>query len=61
MRYQIFVQSHNNNGYRASVLGIPNCAAEGATEAEAVAKAKEALSQRKKRPRKRRPNDSLHS
>ena len=45
MKYQIFVQNQNNNGYRASVLGIPDCVAEGATEAEAVAKAKAALSQ----------------
>ena len=45
MQYQIFVQQQDNNGYRASVLGIPDCVAEGATEAEAIANAKAALSQ----------------
>lgn len=45
MQYQIFVQQRDNNGYRASVLGIPACVAEGATEAEAIANANAALSQ----------------
>lgn len=45
MTYQIFVQHQTTNGYRAFVLGIPDCVVEGTTEAEAIAKAKVALSQ----------------
>jgi predicted RNase H-like HicB family nuclease len=45
MTYQIFVQSQPETGYVASVIGVANCVAEGDTEEEAVAKAKEALSQ----------------
>ncbi|MBI1761085.1 MAG: type II toxin-antitoxin system HicB family antitoxin [Acidobacteria bacterium] len=45
MSYQIFVQNQLHNGYQAMVIGLPDCVAEGVTEEEAVAKAKEALSQ----------------
>ncbi len=45
MTYQIFVQSRPETGYLASVLGVPDCVAEGDTEEEAVDKAKEALNQ----------------
>jgi predicted RNase H-like HicB family nuclease len=44
MTFQIFVQSEPEQGYVASVIGIPNCVADGATKEEAVAKAKEVLS-----------------
>lgn len=45
MTYQIFVQGQPENGYAASVIGIPECVANGDTEEEAINKAKEALSQ----------------
>lgn len=45
MTYQIFVQHQSNNDYQAMVIGLPDCVAEGQTEEEAVAKAKEALRQ----------------
>jgi len=45
MIYQIFVQSRPETGYIASVIGIPDCVAEGDTEEEAIAKVKEALNQ----------------
>ncbi len=44
MTFQIFVQNQPEQGYVASVVGIPNCIAEGETKVEAVAKAKEVLS-----------------
>ena len=43
MTYQIFVQNQSHNDYQATVIGLPDCAAEGSTEEEAVAKAKESL------------------
>lgn len=43
MSYQIFVQNQLHNGYQAMVIGLPDCVAEGETEEEAVAGAKEAL------------------
>jgi predicted RNase H-like HicB family nuclease len=45
MTYQIFVQSQLHKGYQATVIGLPNCVAEGQTEEEAVARAKETLSE----------------
>lgn len=45
MTYQIFVQNQSHNGYLATVIGLPDCVAEGQTEEEAVAKAKATLSQ----------------
>ncbi len=44
MTFQIFVQPRPEQGYVASVVGIPGCVAEGETKEEAVAKTKEALS-----------------
>ncbi len=46
MQYQIFVQSQNQNGYVAAVIGMPDCTAEGRTEDEAVNKTKAALEER---------------
>ena len=43
MQYQILVQSQDQNGYLASVLGMPECVGEASTKDEAVAKAKAAL------------------
>lgn len=45
MTYQIFVQNQFNNGYQATVIGLPDCVVEGQTEEEAVAKAEESLRQ----------------
>ncbi len=45
MTFQIFVQQRPEQGYLASVVGIPDCMAEGETKEEAVAKAKEVLNQ----------------
>jgi predicted RNase H-like HicB family nuclease len=44
MTFQIFIQNQPEQGYVASVIGIPDCVAEGATKEEAVVKAKEVLS-----------------
>ena len=41
--FQIFVQSQFEKGYVALVIGLPDCVAEGKTEEEAIANAKEAL------------------
>ena len=43
MQYQIFVQNRSGNHYVATVLGVPDCVAEGPTKAQAVEKAKAAL------------------
>ena len=43
MQYQIFVQSHAEQGFVASVVGMPNVSVEGLTEDEAIAKVKMAL------------------
>ncbi len=43
MTFQIFVKPRLETGYVASVIGIPDCVAEGETKEEAVAKAKEVL------------------
>lgn len=43
MQYQVFVQSHPERKFVASVVGMPNAIAEGETEEEAVAKVKAAL------------------
>jgi len=45
MQYQVFVQSQADTTFTASVVGIPNCVAEGTTKEEAIAKAKLALKQ----------------
>ncbi|MEP7339523.1 MAG: type II toxin-antitoxin system HicB family antitoxin [Acidobacteriota bacterium] len=46
MQYQVFVQNQSNNGFIASVIGMPDCLAEGRTEEEAIEKAKAFLSSR---------------
>lgn len=46
VQYQVFVQSQSDQSFLAAVLGIPDCVAEGQTEEEAIAKAKEALQAR---------------
>lgn len=43
MQYQVFVQSHPDKKFIASVVGIPNCTIEGSTKEEAIALAKAAL------------------
>lgn len=43
MQYQVFLQSHTQQRFVASVVGIPNLSVEGTTEAEAIAKIKTAL------------------
>ena len=43
MQYQVFVQSHTDNKFIASVIGIPNSTVEGSTKEEAITLAKAAL------------------
>jgi predicted RNase H-like HicB family nuclease len=43
MQYQVLVQSHTENKFIASIIGIPNSTVEGATKEEAVFVAKAAL------------------
>jgi predicted RNase H-like HicB family nuclease len=43
MQYQVFVKSHSDKYFTASVMGMPSVAVDGDTEAEAVANAKAAL------------------
>lgn len=43
MQYQVFVQSHPERRYVASVVGIPNSTVEASTRDEAILKAKVAL------------------
>lgn len=43
MQYQVFVQSHTENKFIASVIGIPNSTVEGNTKEEAITLAKAAL------------------
>ena len=43
MQYQVFVQSHPENKFIASIIGIPNSTVEGSTKEEAIALAKAAL------------------
>ncbi|HMZ79316.1 MAG TPA: type II toxin-antitoxin system HicB family antitoxin [Acidobacteriota bacterium] len=43
MQYPVFVQSHSNHQFVASVVGFPNCVAEGQTREEAIAKVKSAI------------------
>ncbi len=43
MQYQVFVQSHDEQHFVASILGMPNLTVEGATEEEAISNVKSAL------------------
>ena len=46
MQYQLLVESQSDHSYIAAVLGLPDCAAEGQTKDEAIAKVKAALEDR---------------
>jgi len=39
MQYQVFVQSRTDGLFSATVVGVPDCVAEGTTQEEALAKA----------------------
>jgi predicted RNase H-like HicB family nuclease len=43
MQYQIFIQNLAERHFKASVMGMPACMAEGATKEEALASVKSAL------------------
>ena len=43
MQYQVFVQSHPENKFIASIVGIPNTTVEGSTKEEVIALAKATL------------------
>lgn len=43
MQYQVFIQSHPENKFSASIVGIPNSTVEGSTKEEAIALAKAVL------------------
>lgn len=44
MKYKIVLQ-HTDEGYSVSVPGLPGCWSQGATESEAVANVREAISE----------------
>jgi predicted RNase H-like HicB family nuclease len=46
MRYQVFVESQSEHQFVASVVGVPNCVAEGTSKEEAITKAKTALTEK---------------
>lgn len=46
MQYQVLVETNINNAFVASVIGMPDCVAEGQTKEEAIANAKAALAGR---------------
>jgi predicted RNase H-like HicB family nuclease len=46
MQYQVLVQSNNENAFIASIIGVPDCVAEGQTREEAIARARDALTAR---------------
>lgn len=43
MQYQVFVQSRTDGLFSATVVGVPDCVAEGVTQEEALTKATAAL------------------
>ncbi|GAA6620399.1 type II toxin-antitoxin system HicB family antitoxin [Scytonema sp. NUACC26] len=43
MQYQVFIESHPEKKFIASVVGIPNTTVEGSTKEEAIALAKASL------------------
>jgi len=46
MQYQVFVQSRTDGLFSATVVGVPDCVAEGMTQEEALAKATATLKAR---------------
>jgi len=46
MQYQVLVENGNQRGFIASIIGMPDCRAEGRTEEEAIAGVKTALANR---------------
>jgi predicted RNase H-like HicB family nuclease len=46
MQYQVFIQNHSDRQFIASVVGIPNCIAEGDSREEAIANAKKILEEK---------------
>ncbi|WP_019502553.1 type II toxin-antitoxin system HicB family antitoxin [Pseudanabaena sp. PCC 6802] len=49
MQYQVFVESRSEHQFVASVVGLPNCIAEGASKEEAISKAKTVLTEKMNR------------
>lgn len=43
MQYQVLVKHIAENGYIASVIGVPDCVVEGRTEEDAISQAESAL------------------
>lgn len=43
MEYQVLVEANSHNAFIASIIGMPDCVAEGQTEEEAIANAKAVL------------------
>lgn len=46
MQYQVFVQSRTDGLFSATVVGVPDCVAEGITQEEALSKATDTLKAR---------------
>jgi len=46
MQYQLLVENRNPNSFVASVIGVPDCVAEGSTEEQAIGLVKAALRER---------------
>ena len=46
MQYQLLIVNRDQSGFIASVIGVPDCVAEGSTEEEAIRRAKAALNER---------------
>ncbi len=46
MQYQVFIQSRTDGLFSATVVGIPDCVAEGTTQEEALTKATATLKAR---------------
>jgi predicted RNase H-like HicB family nuclease len=43
MQYHVFVESQSEHEFVASIIGMPDCVAQGTSKAEAIARAKTAL------------------
>lgn len=46
MQYQVFVESRSEHQFVASVVGVPNCVAEGVSREEAISNAKTVLTEK---------------